>query len=102
MVCDRCRAAVQNELTDAGIKFASVELGEIEVDPATPASALKTFKGGIERLGFELIEDKSALLVNQIKKVALDFVRNGASRKRTKFSGHLSEQLGRDYSTLSS
>lgn len=60
MVCGRCKTAVRRELEKAGLKYRSLELGEVELDGNVPENSLFTFKESIEALGFELIEDKSA------------------------------------------
>jgi|JI10StandDraft_1071094.scaffolds.fasta_scaffold06703_5 AraC-like DNA-binding protein len=101
MVCDRCKTAVKGELSKHRIEYKSVELGEIElVEPVS--GQLQGFKKSIEALGFELIEDKSARQVSQIKKVIVEWVRGEESKsKRLKFSLHITETLHKDYASLS-
>ncbi len=102
MVCDRCKTAVRNELEKAGIEYKSLELGEIEL-PCRPAeSSMLQFRDGIDALGFELIEDKSAREVNQVKKIIIEWARNTENHnKKIKFSVHLSEAVHKDYASLS-
>ena len=103
MVCDRCKAAVKNELDQAGMTYSSLELGEVELSKAPDTSQMEKFKSGIERLGFELIEDKPARDVNLIKQTVLDWVRGQEkANRKLKFSAFLSERMHRDYSSLSS
>ncbi len=102
MVCDRCKTAVRNELEKAGIQYRSLELGEIELDGNPLEKALRKFKEGIEPLGFELIEDKPARDVNQIKKIIIEWVRELEKKnRRLKFSAYLSEMVHKDYASLS-
>jgi AraC family transcriptional regulator len=103
MVCDRCKSAVRNELHNAGLKFTSLELGEVELsEPPKPAD-LHSFKERIATLGFELIEDKPAREVNRIKQAVLGWVRGeeGENRK-LRFSAFLAEKMHKDYGSLSS
>lgn len=102
MVCDRCKAAVKKELDKNQIQYKSVELGEVELIRQPVEQTLAQFRHDIEMLGFELIEDKTARLVNQIKKAVIEWVRGGESKnRRLKFSGHLAETLHKDYASMS-
>lgn len=68
MVCDRCKMAVIRELEKQNINFKKVELGEITIVDKIEVNRLKQFKESIERLGFELIDDKKSKLIEQVKK----------------------------------
>ena len=102
MVCDRCKAAVKIELDKNKIAYHHIDLGEIELAQSPSEKQLESFKEAIEPLGFELIEDKSARLVNQIKAIALRWVREEESKnKKLKFSAYLADKLAKDYNYLS-
>jgi AraC family transcriptional regulator len=103
MVCDRCKTAVKTELERADLTYMNLELGEADLtDPVDP-DKLKKFKEAIAPLGFELIEDKAAREVNQVKQGVLEWVRGSASgNRKTKFSAFLSERMHKDYASLSS
>lgn len=102
MVCDRCKTAVKNELDKSKIAYQQIELGEIELTQSPSHTQLEKFKNAIEPLGFELIEDKSARLVNQIKALVLKWVRGEESQnKKLKFSAYLADHLSKDYNYLS-
>jgi len=102
MVCDRCKAAVKGELDRAQMKYTAVELGEVDlVEPVAPRS-LEHFKKSIEPLGFELIEGKASREVSQIKNMIIGWVRgNEKASRKIKFSAYLSEQMHKDYASLS-
>ena len=103
MVCDRCKAAVKSELDKNKISYSHIDLGEIELMQSPSDKQFQAFKAGIEPLGFELIEDKSARLVNQIKAIVLHWVREEESKnKKLKFSAYLADKLVKDYNYLSS
>ncbi len=102
MVCARCKTAIRNELDKAALEYMTVELGEIELTEQPTDKQLKIFKSGIESLGFQLIEDKSARQVNQIKKIIIERVRGQNSQKRKlKFSAFVSDAMHKDYTSLS-
>lgn len=63
MVCDRCKMAVINELEKQNIVFQSVELGEVILKEQPTKSALDAFNVGVEKLGFELIDDKKSKII---------------------------------------
>lgn len=100
MVCDRCKTAVRKSLEKFDIAFNSIELGEIETDSELTTTQLDQFKKEIEAQGFELIESRNARLVSQIKKSVMDWVRS-TQIKKSKLSVFLSEELHKDYASLS-
>jgi AraC family transcriptional regulator len=102
MVCDRCKAAVKGELEKSKIPYKAVELGEVELDTLPSDKTLTQFRNAVRSLGFELIEDKTARIVNQIKKAIIEWVYQDESKnKKINFSKYLSELLHKDYASLS-
>ena len=101
MVCDRCKTAVRQELEKSNIKVVQLALGEVEV--ASPLSKQQTeqFSKAIAELGFELIEDKTARIISRIKSTVVEFVHYSGQNKLSSFSAYLSDNLSKDYSTLS-
>lgn len=100
MVCDRCKLAVKSELDKHQISYTGIELGEVELAAVLPPQQLFVFKNSMEQLGFELIEDKSARVVSQIKRIIIEWV-SAHENKKLKFSSHLTETLHKDYASLS-
>src|SRR5688572_11620640 len=96
MVCDRCKMAIQNALDENNISFNNLELGEVETSIEPSEDQLEYFKNDIEKLGFELIEDRNARIISKIKKVVLSYVRSN-SNKKSKLSNEVSEALTKDY-----
>jgi AraC family transcriptional regulator len=102
MVCDRCKAAVKNELDRNKIQYENIELGEVALREIPSEKQLTSFQKSITDLGFELIENKSARLVNQIKSIAIDWVLGKeVENKKWKFSSYLADKLTKDYNYLS-
>lgn len=100
MVCDRCKMAVQRALDENKLPYRNLELGEVELSSEPGEDQLQSFKNDIEKIGFELIEDRNARIISKIKKVVIDSVRGDSTRK-TKLSVGISEALNKDYNTLS-
>ena len=100
MVCDRCKMAVKSMLDKNGIEVRHVELGEVEISGATEET-LKLLGRDLAAAGFELIENKTARTISQIKSAIVEFVRT-EHRGKMNFSKFLAEKLHREYSGLSS
>jgi len=80
-----------------------VGLGEIQLSSSPEEQQLQNFRQLLEQQGFELIEDKAARLVNQIKTEVLNWVRlNETESRKYKFSAHLADALAKDHNYLSS
>lgn len=102
MVCDRCKLAVKRALDDHQIEYTQVELGEIDLEKDPSPEKLNSFKGAIEQLGFELIEEKSARVINQIKSAVIALIQDKEEQSRKmKFSAYLADKLSKDYNYLS-
>jgi AraC family transcriptional regulator len=100
MVCDRCKMAVQKALEENNISYSHLELGEVDTTTEVSEGQLGGFKTDIEKLGFELIEDRNARVISRIKKVILSYIRNDLNKK-SKLSKEVSEALAKDYNSLS-
>ena len=74
MVCDRCKMVVANELIKLKMEAKSVELGEVELADNTDSKLISAFGTSIGQYGFELIEDRTARVISQIKKAVIDYV----------------------------
>lgn len=102
MVCDRCRIAVQRELDKNKINYKNLELGEVDVAENLSVKKLSQFSEDLKTLGFELIEDKKARTISKIKKTVIELIRNSDDFHKTKLSVHISENLHKDFDSLSS
>lgn len=103
MVCDRCRMAVKKVLDRHAVQYTSIELGEVTIPQAITATQHSLLRVEMESLGFEVIEEKSARVINQIKSAVITLVQGKDKESRTrKFSVYLSDKLAKDYNYLSS
>jgi AraC family transcriptional regulator len=102
MVCDRCKMAVKEALVESGIDFTAIELGEVTLNNSPTLTQFNHFSERITNLGFELIEDKAARIISQIKSAVLLYVRENKSVRKLKFSVFLADKLAKEYNYLSS
>lgn len=102
MVCPRCVKVVRDELTALGLDVRRVELGEVEVGAGE--LPLEKIRAVLERNGFELVEDKRAKLIEDIKHAVIKLARNDHEKNpiRIKDSEFIAREVGKDYHSLSS
>lgn len=92
---------VQQELDKLGIEYGAIHLGEVEIREDLSQDKAGQLKERLEHAGFELIEDKTAKLISDVKREVIAYVRGSGEQKKIKFSNHLSETLCKDYNYLS-
>lgn len=102
MVCDRCKTAVANVLHQQNIAFQHIELGEVEVAEVFSKEKTELFKTALHQLGFELIDNKKSIIIEQIKTEVITSIQQTHQKIKKNFSTLLSEKIGKDYSSLSS
>ncbi|MCL5031582.1 MAG: helix-turn-helix transcriptional regulator [Bacteroidetes bacterium] len=104
MVCNRCIKVVGDELRKIGIDVRSITLGEVVVNGVKDQLPITKIKNVMEENGFELIEDKSAKIIEKIKLTILDLVRSDNLQQplHENYSDIIVEKLGLDYHYLSS
>jgi AraC-like DNA-binding protein len=101
MVCHRCIIVVQQELDKLGIKPASVRLGEVDLVENPTPELLANIRTALSAVGFELIDDRKSRLIERIKSTIIDVVHH-QKKLKTNLSDYLAEEIGKDYSHLSS
>jgi AraC-like DNA-binding protein len=101
MVCHRCKLAVEQVLTNNGYHVQQVELGEVIIDEDLNSEQLKTLDTQLKHLGFELIDDRKAKLVEKIKNLIVDRVHHHSDTLNINLSDYLAGQLHYEYNYLS-
>lgn len=102
MVCDRCIRVVREELTHIGLQVRHVELGKAIVEGHLNPSMQNKLRTALSQNGFELLEDKRAQIVEEIKNQIVIYVqKSDIENKNSKLSEMLAKTIGRDYSYLS-
>lgn len=102
MVCDRCIMMVKQRLDVLSIDYEKVELGEISVNKPLTDAQFSELKDDLGHLGFELLDDKKASLVSQIKSFIIKYIHgNDDPAMNKKLSVLLAEKFAADYNYLS-
>lgn len=101
MVCNRCISAVENVLQNFGIKDFSVQLGWVETNTLLSKKDVEKLNENLQKIGFEILEDASLKLIESIKKLILEKVQNLDIDEDFLLSKFLSEQLNKEYSSIS-
>src|SRR3982751_2842780 len=102
MVCERCITTVKHLFNTLSIGYTSIELGEVKLREPITDEKFISLKDQLHLLGFELLDDRKAAIVTQIKSIIIKYIHSDdASEKNKKLSVLLSEKLNTDYNYLS-
>ncbi len=97
MVCARCKSTVIELLTRNGLEIESIELGKVVVKQALENN-YNAIKNGLKDLGFELIEDESKVLVEQIKVIVIQSLSENDSEP---IISKITKEIGKNDSAIS-
>ena len=100
MVSNRCKIAVKEELRKLGLHFIVVDLGEVEIMENISAEQREQMKAALLISGFELMDDKKAILIEKIKTAVIEMVHHSDENIKINFSDYLSEKLSHNYTYL--
>lgn len=103
MVCNRCITVLSDELFKLGLDISSINLGEVilKENSKTPVDE-QTLKVVLQKNGFDLLYDKNEQLISQIKlAVERGINKQSETGEPVKFSKWISQELNRDYDSLS-
>jgi len=100
MVSNRCKIAVKEELRKLGLHFVFVDLGEVDIMEDLSAEQHEQLKNVLQNVGFELMDDKRAVLIEKIKNVIIEMVHYSDEMIKINFSEYLSKKLNHNYTYL--
>ncbi len=100
MACESCKAFVKEALEVLNIAPLKVELGEIETKEDVSDLKKQQLNNKIKKVGLELLEKKKGILIEKIRKVAIDYVYNSDEKPNANFSVLLSTELNHSYTYL--
>lgn len=103
MVCPRCIKVVKEELEGLGYTVQKVELGEASITSDKTKINIDSIKGTLEKNGFELLDDRHGKLIEKMKTIIIETIRNynDDGLEKINFSVLLSEKLNFSYQHLS-
>lgn len=97
MVCDRCKAVLNQEFGNAGIEVVQMDLGEIQFSD-NAQTQMERIREILTSNGFELIDDLDNSYIAEIKKHLINALQNDTHQNLSKY---LSEKMNKEYSVLS-
>ncbi len=71
MVCTRCIKVVREELEKTGIKYNSIQLGEVILPESISPEKLEKLNMALLENGFEIIDDSKNRLIEEIKTLVI-------------------------------
>jgi AraC-like DNA-binding protein len=95
--------AVEDILKTVNIPFQEVRLGEIEVKNPLNTSQQQQLEARLNKIGFNLIDNKGSNVIEKIKQITIRKARNQLNEKeaRLKLSTLITDKLHYEYSYLS-
>jgi YesN/AraC family two-component response regulator len=100
MVCIRCKMVVKEELKRLGLRYTTVELGEVEILEDISVEQQEKFKVALLRSGLELMDDKKSVLIQKIKNVIIELIHYSEEPLTINFSDYLGQKLNHNYTYL--
>lgn len=103
MVCKKCITIVWEELEKLGIKISSITLGRVSASYFDKDISIKKIRDALEKNGFELLLDRDAKLIEQIKKFIINLIqyREVAISDNSKYSDLLENEFKIKYKEIS-
>ncbi len=101
MVCIRCKMVVKSELEKLGLRFDTIELGEVEIVDKASKEQLDSLSEALKLTGLELMDDNKKILVEKIKTLIIELIHYNDEQIKINLSNYLSEKLNHNYTYLS-
>ncbi len=101
MVSNRCKMLVKDELAKLGLAFSTIDLGQVTLKTPLSILQLESLQLALLQSGLELMEDKKAIVIEQIKNAIVSLVHYSDDLPKTNLSDYLSKKLNYDYTYLS-
>ncbi|TDH27079.1 AraC family transcriptional regulator [Segetibacter sp. 3557_3] len=102
MVCHRCKMVVRSELEKLNLHPVDIALGEVVIEEKELDKAQQhDLSVALRAVGFELIDDRRSLIIEQIKTFVIDTIHYKDEQPKKNFSELISQHLHHDYSYLS-
>ncbi len=102
MTCRCCVLLLRKEFTIEGIEILDIDIGFVRLLYDPRKVPWRVIKGILDQLGFEILENKEKVLVEQIKKAVIDLVYNTTYNAMVRNSDYLVERFNKSYPYLSS
>jgi AraC-like DNA-binding protein len=101
MVSLRCKIVVKAALTQLGLLYKNIELGEVDlIDDLTPEKR-NQLNELLLHSGLSIMDDQITSIVESIKNVIVEMVHYADELPKVNISDYISEKLHKDYACLS-
>lgn len=101
MVCERCKMAVDNLLSEATYTPIKIELGEVDIKEELTPTQLKEVEDKLQKIGFELLDNQKSKTVDKIKTVLIELVQKHDANLQVPLSAYIADKMKMDYHALS-
>ena len=102
MVSQRCKLFVEAELRNAGIRFATVELGVVELlGGGCSQEQLDQLEPRLKEIGLEIMVNKKSAIIEQIEAIVNEMIHELDEVPKVNYSEYISKKIGHDYTHLS-
>jgi AraC-like DNA-binding protein len=101
MHCDCCLKLLRIELGRVGIEISRAELGDVTLLFDPHQYSLKQVRDLLKSIGFEVVEERDHLLVEEIKLTVIELVHNSTLNAMVRNSDFLVGRFGKSYQHLS-
>ena len=101
MVCNRCIMVVNDIFRQLGIVPVSVTLGEVVLAEEPDGDKWNEIIKRLQSVGFELIDNKRMLLIEQVKRTIIELVHRDNNELKKNLSEYISDSLRHDYTYIS-
>lgn len=102
MVCSRCKRVIHEDLAALGLDVIDVQLGEVAIQH-TDAVPFEKIRAVLQDNGFALLTDKTEALVEAVKSLIINSIRNNVFRDNPiKMSEYIEQHTEKDYRYVSS
>ena len=104
MVCDRCIYVLSEELPKLGLEISDIRLGEVILNETNKITIEEqVIRAMLQKNGFDLLYCKNQTIIDQIKSAVEKGIHEQLDTgEPVKFSAFISNELHKDYDTLSS
>jgi AraC family transcriptional regulator len=101
MVCNCCIYVLRNEFALDGVQMDDIRLGMVTLTIDPKKISWKKIESILEQFGFEVIQDKEKILVEQIKQAIIELVHHSTFNAMVRNSDYLVEKFNMSYPYLS-
>jgi YesN/AraC family two-component response regulator len=100
MVCDRCKTIVESALDKMGIRYFSVQIGEILIRKELTSEQFCGLKNVLLLSGLEMVEEEINVVFEKLKSAITDLEQHTDEDLKTSCQEYISLRLKSDFNSL--